>query len=102
VVLVLGLSLEAWYVANILIVWYCLKTSQYAHEGDIISSAGRAKQFSSRMGNMWRLLSDVTYPMVAYTTVRLSSYALGLTDRYNCRDTSSTDPYTRCGLSVRV
>lgn len=40
----------------------------YAQEGDIISSAGRAKQFSGRMSNIWRLLSDVTYPMVAYTT----------------------------------
>ncbi|OBZ78912.1 Lysophospholipase NTE1 [Grifola frondosa] len=40
----------------------------YAREGDIISSAGRAKQFSSRMGNIWRMLSDVTYPIVAYTT----------------------------------
>lgn len=41
----------------------------YAREGDILSSAGRAKQFSSRMGNIWRMLSDVTYPIVAYTTV---------------------------------
>lgn len=41
----------------------------YAREGDLISSAGRAKQFSSRMGNIWRILSDVTYPIVAYTTV---------------------------------
>ncbi|KAJ3978131.1 hypothetical protein EV361DRAFT_875341 [Lentinula raphanica] len=40
----------------------------YAREGDILSSAGRAKQFSSRMGNIWRMLSDVTYPIVAYTT----------------------------------
>ncbi|KAJ7361203.1 hypothetical protein DFH08DRAFT_843456 [Mycena albidolilacea] len=40
----------------------------YAREGDIISSTGRAKQFSGRMGNFWRILSDVTYPLVAYTT----------------------------------
>ncbi|SJL06088.1 related to Lysophospholipase NTE1 [Armillaria ostoyae] len=40
----------------------------YAREGDILYSAGRAKQFSSRMGNIWRMLSDVTYPIVAYTT----------------------------------
>ncbi|KAF7966915.1 hypothetical protein HWV62_36601, partial [Athelia sp. TMB] len=40
----------------------------YAREGDIIFSAGRAKQFSGRMGNIWRILSDVTYPIVAYTT----------------------------------
>lgn len=35
----------------------------YAREGDILSSAGRAKHFSSRMGNIWRILSDVTYPI---------------------------------------
>ncbi|KAJ7492149.1 hypothetical protein FB451DRAFT_1336165 [Mycena latifolia] len=40
----------------------------YAREGDILSTSGRAKQFSSRMGNIWRILSDVTYPLVAYTT----------------------------------
>jgi lysophospholipid hydrolase len=40
----------------------------YAHEGDAISSSGRLKQFAGRMGNIWRMLSDVTYPMVAYTT----------------------------------
>ncbi|KAJ6520332.1 hypothetical protein C8R45DRAFT_954806 [Mycena sanguinolenta] len=40
----------------------------YAREGDIISSSGRAKHFSGRMGNIWRILSDVTYPIVAYTT----------------------------------
>jgi len=41
----------------------------YAREGDLISSTGRAKRFSGRMGNIWRMLSDVTYPIVAYTTV---------------------------------
>ena len=41
----------------------------YAREGDLITSSARAKQFSGRMGNIWRLLSDVTYPIVAYTTV---------------------------------
>lgn len=40
----------------------------YAREGDILSTSGRAKQFSGRMGNIWRMLSDVTYPLVAYTT----------------------------------
>ncbi|KAG8219415.1 hypothetical protein J3R82DRAFT_337 [Butyriboletus roseoflavus] len=40
----------------------------YARDCDIILSASRAKQFSSRMGNIWRMLSDVTYPLVAYTT----------------------------------
>lgn len=48
----------------------------YAREGDLLSSVGRAKQFSSRMGNVWRMLSDVTYPIVAYTTVRLSHASL--------------------------
>lgn len=41
----------------------------YARDGDLISSTGRVKQFSGRMGNIWRMLSDVTYPIVAYTTV---------------------------------
>lgn len=41
----------------------------YAREGDLLSSAARVKQFSGRMGNIWRILSDVTYPLVAYTTV---------------------------------
>jgi lysophospholipid hydrolase len=40
----------------------------YARDCDIILAASRAKQFSSRMGNIWRMLSDVTYPLVAYTT----------------------------------
>ncbi|KAH8835604.1 hypothetical protein DL96DRAFT_70438 [Flagelloscypha sp. PMI_526] len=40
----------------------------YAREGNIISAAGRAKQFSGRMGNIWRIVSDVTYPIIAYTT----------------------------------
>ncbi|KAG1857616.1 hypothetical protein C8R48DRAFT_607265 [Suillus tomentosus] len=40
----------------------------YARECDIIMSTNRAKQFSGRMGNIWRILSDVTYPLVAYTT----------------------------------
>lgn len=41
----------------------------YAKEGSMLSSAARIKQFSGRMGNIWRILSDVTYPIVAYTTV---------------------------------
>ncbi|KZT53781.1 patatin-domain-containing protein [Calocera cornea HHB12733] len=40
----------------------------YAREGDLFSSAGRAKWFSSRMTNVWRILSDVTWPVIAYTT----------------------------------
>lgn len=34
----------------------------------MLRTVGRAKQFSGRMGNIWRILSDVTYPIVAYTT----------------------------------
>lgn len=41
----------------------------YAREGDLLSTSGRVKQFSGRMSNIWRILSDVTYPIVAYTTV---------------------------------
>ncbi|CAE6536205.1 unnamed protein product [Rhizoctonia solani] len=40
----------------------------YAREGDVLSSALRAKQFSGRMASVWKLLSDVTWPVVAYTT----------------------------------
>ncbi|CEL53820.1 hypothetical protein RSOLAG1IB_06601 [Rhizoctonia solani AG-1 IB] len=40
----------------------------YAREGDVLSSALRAKQFSGRMSSVWRILSDVTWPVVAYTT----------------------------------
>jgi lysophospholipid hydrolase len=44
----------------------------YAREADLLSTRGRAKQFSGRMGSLWRLLSDVTYPFAAYTTGTLS------------------------------
>ncbi|KAF8580428.1 patatin-domain-containing protein [Ramaria rubella] len=40
----------------------------YARDADLLASAGRTKQFSSRMSNIWRMLSDVTWPVVAYTT----------------------------------
>ncbi|KAG9097923.1 phosphatidylcholine and lysophosphatidylcholine phospholipase, partial [Ceratobasidium sp. 392] len=40
----------------------------YAREGDVLSSSIRAKQFSGRMSSLWRLLSDITWPVVAYTT----------------------------------
>ncbi|KAG9313970.1 hypothetical protein JVU11DRAFT_4745 [Chiua virens] len=40
----------------------------YARDCDIIFTASRAKLFSGRMNNIWRMLSDVTYPLVAYTT----------------------------------
>ncbi|KAL1413178.1 phosphatidylcholine and lysophosphatidylcholine phospholipase [Vanrija albida] len=40
----------------------------YARKTDILETTGRAKQFAGRMGSMLRILSDVTYPFVAYTT----------------------------------
>lgn len=40
----------------------------YARETDLLDTTGRTKQFAGRMGSMWRILSDVTYPFVAYTT----------------------------------
>ena len=58
----------------------------YAREGDLYTMHGRAKRFSGRMSTLWRLLTgtgfrssirwkanfktqtDVTYPVVAYTT----------------------------------
>lgn len=41
----------------------------YAQEGDIISGAARAKQYGTRMSTFWRLATDLTWPVVAYTTV---------------------------------
>jgi hypothetical protein len=72
----------------------------YAKEVDLISSSARTKQFSGRLGNIWRLLSDVTYPLVAYTTVCavfFFGFHLGLTCRI--RDTSSTDHCTRHSMT---
>lgn len=40
----------------------------YAKEGEAVSSYGRAKKFSSRMASLWRFASDLTYPVVSYTT----------------------------------
>lgn len=40
----------------------------YAREGDLVSTLGRAKRFSGRMSSLWHILTDVTYPIVAYTT----------------------------------
>jgi predicted acylesterase/phospholipase RssA len=68
----------------------------YAREGDILSAAGRAKHFSGRMGNVWRILSDVTYPLVAYTTVRIhASEKLRLLTNKLSRGMNSTELYTR-------
>ncbi|KAI9612972.1 hypothetical protein H4Q26_010241 [Puccinia striiformis f. sp. tritici PST-130] len=40
----------------------------YARNSDLISTLGRAKIFSARIATYWRLLTDLTYPVVAYTT----------------------------------
>ena len=40
----------------------------YSRESDLLETTGRTKQFAGRMGSMWRILSDVTYPYVSYTT----------------------------------
>lgn len=51
----------------------------YARETDLLETAGRTKQFSGRMGSMWRILSDVTYPFVSYTTGHeFSKFHLGV------------------------
>ena len=68
----------------------------YAREGDVLSSAARAKKFSSRMGNIWRVLSDVTYPIVAYTTVGSAlSFFVDPFQISSSRAMSSTAPYSR-------
>ncbi|BEI83292.1 hypothetical protein CcaverHIS002_0311600 [Cutaneotrichosporon cavernicola] len=40
----------------------------YSRETDLLQVVGRLKQFAGRMGSLFRILSDVTYPYVAYTT----------------------------------
>lgn len=40
----------------------------YSRETDLLETTGRTKQFAGRMGSVWRILSDVTYPFAAYTT----------------------------------
>ncbi|MBW0461040.1 hypothetical protein O181_000755 [Austropuccinia psidii MF-1] len=40
----------------------------YARNSDFFSTLGRAKTFSARIATYWRLLTDLTYPVVAYTT----------------------------------
>lgn len=43
----------------------------YARNADLISTLGRAKTFAARMSSMWRIATDVTYPIVAYTSGHL-------------------------------
>jgi predicted acylesterase/phospholipase RssA len=50
----------------------------YAQEGDIITGAARAKQFGIRMSTFWRLATDLTWPVVAYTTVSVLPSSLAL------------------------
>ncbi|WFD22846.1 hypothetical protein MEQU1_001523 [Malassezia equina] len=40
----------------------------YARDGTAVSSHGRAKRFAGRMASLWRFVTDVTYPLVSYTT----------------------------------
>lgn len=40
----------------------------YARDGSVVTSLGRAKRFAGRMSSLWRFLTDVTYPFIAYTT----------------------------------
>ncbi|KAL4401187.1 phosphatidylcholine and lysophosphatidylcholine phospholipase [Malassezia pachydermatis] len=40
----------------------------YAREGMSVSSHGRAKRFAGRMASLWRFVTDLTYPLVSYTT----------------------------------
>ncbi|KZV84312.1 patatin-domain-containing protein [Exidia glandulosa HHB12029] len=40
----------------------------YAREMDIFSAKGKAKHFAGRVASVWRILSDITWPVVAYTT----------------------------------
>ena len=75
----------------------------YAREGDIISSSGRTKQFSGRMGNFWRMLSDVTYPIVAYTTVCIGTSLMHHgAQTTECRAMSSTGQYTKYVASLVI
>lgn len=48
------------------------------------------------MGNIWRILSDVTYPIVAYTTVR---HVLNLIKAFN--DISFTRGMNSIGRCTR-
>ncbi|KAF9512765.1 hypothetical protein BS47DRAFT_1372722 [Hydnum rufescens UP504] len=76
----------------------------YARDGDLLSSVGRAKQFSSRMGNVWRILSDVTYPIVAYTTAFYDLHIEDMWLPYFCNTTNiltSTNEIHNSGYAWR-
>jgi lysophospholipid hydrolase len=40
----------------------------YSRETDILIAISRTRQFSGRMGSLFRLLSDLTWPYCSYTT----------------------------------
>ncbi|KAK9465504.1 hypothetical protein V1512DRAFT_228154 [Lipomyces arxii] len=40
----------------------------YARDGDLVPIYGRLKKFAGRIGSLWRLLFDLTYPATSYTT----------------------------------
>ncbi|SCV04856.1 LANO_0G13014g1_1 [Lachancea nothofagi CBS 11611] len=40
----------------------------YAKECDIVPIYGRMKKFAGRVGSVWRLLTDLTWPVTSYTT----------------------------------
>lgn len=40
----------------------------YARDYDMVSLYGRAKKFANRMGSLWHMLMDLTYPCTSYTT----------------------------------
>lgn len=40
----------------------------YARDAEVVSMYGRAKRFAGRMGSIWRMALDLTYPAVSYTT----------------------------------
>ncbi|KAN0060719.1 phosphatidylcholine and lysophosphatidylcholine phospholipase [Thecaphora frezii] len=40
----------------------------YASEAELVSSIGRVKRFAGRLASLWRMASDLTYPVVSYTT----------------------------------
>ncbi|AET37413.1 lysophospholipase Ecym_1163 [Eremothecium cymbalariae DBVPG len=40
----------------------------YAKDYDLVPIYGRVKKFAGRIGSLWRMLSDMTWPVTSYTT----------------------------------
>ncbi|AAS52807.1 AER124Wp [Eremothecium gossypii ATCC 10895] len=40
----------------------------YAKDYDLVPTYGRVKKFAGRIGSIWRMLSDLTWPVTSYTT----------------------------------